>query len=83
MMQSAGVLEESNCVYEMINSSIFKAMLLGIIFCLYYHLLNGVRHLFWDAGFGFEKRTMNMTGIAVLLLSGCLTLATLILVSIK
>jgi len=23
-------------------------------FCLFYHLANGVRHLFWDMGYGFE-----------------------------
>ena len=25
-------------------------------FAFFYHLLNGVRHLVWDAGYGFERR---------------------------
>jgi succinate dehydrogenase / fumarate reductase, cytochrome b subunit len=83
MMQSIGVVDESNCIYDIINSRIFKAILLGIIFCLYYHLLNGIRHLVWDVGLGFEKRTMNISGMVVLLLWGLMTFITLILVSIK
>ncbi len=31
----------------------------------FYHLLNGVRHLVWDAGFGFERRQRHASGWAV------------------
>jgi succinate dehydrogenase / fumarate reductase cytochrome b subunit len=30
-------------------------LLFGISFSFWFHMLNGVRHLFWDAGRGFEK----------------------------
>ena len=33
---------------------------------LYYHLLNGIRHLFWDIGMGFEIKTVSRSGVAVL-----------------
>ena len=31
----------------------------------FYHLLNGIRHLAWDAGWGFELPTAYRTGYAV------------------
>ncbi len=34
---------------------------------LFYHLLNGIRHLFWDMGHGFELTTATRTGWAVVL----------------
>jgi succinate dehydrogenase / fumarate reductase cytochrome b subunit len=38
-----------------------------ILFCftltLFFHLLNGIRHLAWDAGWGFEKQQAHMTGL--------------------
>ena len=42
----------------------------------YYHLCNGVRHLFWDAGRGFELAALARSGWVVLGLSLLLTLAT-------
>ena len=39
--------------------------LFGFSVCLFYHLLNGIRHLFWDAGRGFELATLARTGWAV------------------
>ena len=41
-------------------------MLLGWSFALFYHLLNGIRHLFWDAGMGFDLKTIDASGLAVL-----------------
>ncbi len=37
-------------------------ILLFSVFGLSYHLLNGVRHLVWDAGYGFELGTATMSG---------------------
>lgn len=34
-------------------------------FSLFYHLLNGIRHLFWDIGKGFELKCVTRSGIAV------------------
>jgi succinate dehydrogenase / fumarate reductase, cytochrome b subunit len=40
----------------------------------FYHLLNGVRHLFWDAGFGFELKAVYRSGAAVFIGAAILTL---------
>jgi len=51
------------------------ALLLGWTFALFYHLCNGIRHLAWDAGHGFELRTIYRSGWTVLAASILLTLA--------
>jgi len=40
----------------------------------FYHLLNGLRHLAWDAGWGFELPTAYRSGWTALIGSGVLTL---------
>ena len=49
--------------------------LFGSSLCLVYHLLNGIRHLFWDIGRGFELRTVTLTGWAVVAATIVLTAA--------
>ena len=53
-----------------------QVILLGFSFSLFYHLCNGVRHLFWDAGLGFELETVYRSGKAVIVVSLLLTAAT-------
>ena len=43
-----------------------QIVLMGWTFAFYYHLLNGVRHLLWDTGWGFELETAYKTGYAVI-----------------
>lgn len=52
------------------------AALLVFTFALFFHLCNGIRHLFWDAGYGFELRTIYASGWAVLAASLLLTTIT-------
>lgn len=52
-----------------------RALLLLLTFSLFYHLGNGIRHLFWDAGAGFELRTAHASGVAVIVAAVVLTLA--------
>lgn len=44
-------------------------------FAFFFHLANGVRHLVWDAGCGFEKHQANASAVAVIVLTIVLTLA--------
>ena len=50
-----------------------QLLLLGWAFSLYYHLCNGIRHLFWDVGKGFEITTLYATGKVVVLVAVVLT----------
>ncbi len=52
-----------------------KAALFGFSLATMYHLLNGVRHLLWDAGWGFEIPEVYRSGYAVFALTVVLTLA--------
>lgn len=51
-----------------------KLVLFGFTWALVYHALNGIRHLVWDVGYGFEKRTATRTGTLVIVLSVVLTI---------
>jgi succinate dehydrogenase / fumarate reductase cytochrome b subunit len=41
-----------------------RLLLVAGLFSFSYHLLNGIRHLFWDAGYGFELPVARKTGWA-------------------
>ena len=59
---------------RLLASPIGLAVLLGWTFSFLYHLLNGVRHLFWDAGRGFERTQRHLSGWLVVLGAIALTL---------
>lgn len=46
-----------------------KVLLMGWTVAFFYHFSNGIRHLFWDAGKGYELDTMAKSGWAVLAIS--------------
>lgn len=46
-----------------------RALAAALVFSLMYHLFNGVRHLLWDAGWGFEIAQVYATGWTVIALS--------------
>jgi succinate dehydrogenase / fumarate reductase, cytochrome b subunit len=50
-----------------------QVVLFGLIWSLGYHLLNGIRHLAWDLGFGFALKTAHMNSI--LAIAGSIVLA--------
>jgi succinate dehydrogenase / fumarate reductase cytochrome b subunit len=47
----------------------FKVPLIAWTFCFFFHLTNGVRHLFWDAGLGFDKARIQASGWAVVVMT--------------
>ncbi len=42
-------------------------------YCLFYHLCNGIRHLFWDIGVGYSLRATYASGVLMVLASFGLT----------
>ena len=59
---------------RLLASPVSLAVLLGWTFSFLYHLLNGVRHLFWDAGRGFERTQRHLSGWLAVLGAIALTL---------
>jgi succinate dehydrogenase / fumarate reductase cytochrome b subunit len=51
-----------------------RLMLLGWTWAMFYHLCNGIRHLCWDAGWGYELNTARNSGLLVFGSSILLTL---------
>lgn len=61
------------CAQQVAGSIIGRSLLFVWTGAFFYHLLNGLRHLAWDAGWGFELPTAYRTGWAVFIVSGVLT----------
>lgn len=53
--------------WKFFTTPVGYVLLVGWSFALFYHVLNGIRHLFWDAGKGFDLKTVTASGIAVVL----------------
>ena len=56
-----------------LGSWLGQFLLWGWTFSLFYHLCNGIRHLAWDAGWGFEIKTLYVTGYTVWVAAAALT----------
>ena len=56
--------------------------LFGMTFALAYHLGNGIRHLAWDMGYGFEPEVAKASGITVLIFACVVTLLTWLAIAI-
>jgi succinate dehydrogenase / fumarate reductase cytochrome b subunit len=62
---------------QVFMGSIFgRLVLFGFTLSLFFHLCNGIRHLVWDAGRGFELPMLRATGWLVLVMSVVLSIAT-------
>ena len=44
-------------------------ILFGFVWALAFHLLNGIRHLVWDSGFGFNPKAAERVGVLIYALS--------------
>lgn len=56
-----------------ISSPVGMLLLIGWSFAFFFHLSNGIRHLFWDVGRGFEIHQANASAWFVLILATLLT----------
>ena len=58
--------EAFDAVVAVAGAGWFKAPLIGWTFCFFFHLANGVRHLTWDAGYGFDPQRIRTSGRLVI-----------------
>ena len=68
---------------NIINNWFGKFIIFGFTFALFYHLSNGIRHLFWDAGYGYELNHAYISGISVIISSLLLTSMTWLIVYLR
>lgn len=51
------------------GSILGRLVLIGLTLAVFYHLANGIRHLVWDAGYGFEPKTATNTAWLVIVVA--------------
>lgn len=59
----------------LMNSLPGMLLLIGWSFAFFFHLMNGVRHLVWDSGRGFEKQQANASAYFVIIAAVVVTAA--------
>jgi succinate dehydrogenase / fumarate reductase cytochrome b subunit len=74
LVAAAGSPEAFAAVHWFLSSWLGWLVLFGWTAALFYHLCNGIRHLVWDAGYGFETRQVDRSGILVLETTATLTI---------
>lgn len=52
-----------------ISSPVGLLIIFGWTVAFYYHLFNGIRHLYWDMGKGFELQNVNKSGVLAFILT--------------
>ena len=62
-----------SATHAFLVSPIGLLLLFGWSVAFFYHLCSGIRHLVWDAGYGFEIRTAYHSGYAVVAMAVVLT----------
>ncbi len=60
-------------IMALANTPIGTIVMFGFSFALYYHMCNGIRHMFWDLGFLFKLKNAAIANWVVLLSAAALT----------
>ena len=81
----AGALGEEPYILmrDCIDSIAGRFLLIAWTFAFFFHLMNGIRHLFWDTGVGFELTSAYRSGYTVLFGSILLTTAVWLFVMLE
>jgi succinate dehydrogenase / fumarate reductase cytochrome b subunit len=61
------------------SHGLLQAVLGGWLFAFIYHFSNGIRHLLWDAGYGFERVQARRSAVAVVAFVALMTVLLLYL----
>lgn len=65
-----------------VDSWLGVIVMLGFTIAAFLHFANGIRHLAWDFGWGYELSTTRKSGIAVLVFTGAATVVTWLAIAI-
>ena len=70
------ILGESNYenIKEFLNSYYGKFLIISLCWTFSFHILNEIRHITWDLGYGFDLKVAKVTGYLVLIGSFILTI---------
>ena len=74
---------DTYAIFAWFNGSVVgRVFLFGWTASLFYHLFNGIRHLFWDAGYGLELKDAYASGRAVLVATAVCTIGSWLIASL-
>ena len=65
LMSLAAGPEAYASAQALLGSLVGRVVMFAFTVSLFYHLCNGIRHLFWDVGLGFELDSVYRSGYAV------------------
>lgn len=63
-------------ILDFFRSVFGRLLLIGWSFAFFYHFCNGIRHLFWDSGRGFEIEQVKTSGVFTFIAAIILTAGT-------
>ena len=69
-------------VHGIVNSWFGALILFLYTLTLFYHMGNGIRHLVWDFGYGFDPQVARASGAAVLAFAGGMTALTWLVIAL-
>jgi len=78
---ASGGNTDSSVILSLLNSWFGTLVLFGFTLSLYFHMCNGIRHLFWDVGHGFDIETADKTAKVSIGVAIALTIITWIIAS--
>lgn len=70
--------EHCDCLMTKLMNILAIGASIALTFSLYFHFFNGIRHLFWDIGKGFDKKQAQTNGLLVIAASKIFTVLTII-----
>ncbi len=77
-LAAATGVEYFDFIDGLVTSWLGGLVMIGLLVAFWYHFCNGIRHLFWDAGFGFDIPVVQKSGVATGVATAVLSVITLI-----
>ena len=74
LAKAAGGPDSFSTAESLLSSWFGYLVLIGFTAALFLHFCNGIRHLFWDVGMGFELETADKTAKLAFIAAAVLTL---------
>jgi succinate dehydrogenase / fumarate reductase cytochrome b subunit len=62
------------------SNPISQVILFGFTWALSFHLINGIRHLAWDMGFGFDPKFSNGLSVFIYIFSVIIAVAVFVFI---
>ncbi|HKJ94310.1 MAG TPA: succinate dehydrogenase, cytochrome b556 subunit [Gammaproteobacteria bacterium] len=80
LVAAAGGPESYATAQAVLGNFLVQLLMFAWTYAVFYHMCNGIRHLFWDAGHGFDLTTARNTGLVAFAAAGVLTVLAWIIV---